>query len=530
MKIENLIQAFELLLQHTAPEKGIFEDPAREELKDLIPEYLEEVFRIGRLGDLEQKVAQARKFNTEHLNRAIEIIESFRPEPYSMRYSDGQKTVQPNELLSELKTGTKLIEDHGEKWNPLEILLRIELSLDSKFEYLLMAFPENSAVFEKLSELAAQRLECLDNEEILFMWARLLNLFRESERSAYLRKYPGILADDFFENEDSHSVSGLRKKLALFITKLMPQTIKRMIEDGFSRFPAGFPGFAKIMTISQDRKLHTITNHDQLTIRLASQLVALSEALTFVEKGTFADAIGTKKDGLIFDGYFYADYKSKLESKKIRATTSDLLLMMKRLYRYATEYQTASSELSDTLWQYKLGEEIIAPASTQAILDGEINEIALQKSLSKYLIDRGILSFGRTFGRSQIDIYSKDFGEDFAIETKVYKSRPTEKMIRNHLVQLLSYLDQITQARGILAIYNCTDDIILSPRKWIGGRVWILVLNIGPSTASRRKRSLEVREVEDQSTLIACIDNDCVPDSKPQRSKSKTSKSSKKKA
>ena len=280
-----------------------------------------------------------------------------------------------------------------------------------------------------------------------------------------------------------------------------------MIAEGVTIYSAGFPGVAKIATISSDGVLNKVTKLDILIIRIISQMIVFWEELSLKEAKDLARSINANFDSIIFDGDFYHDIRKKVDEKKEAFSVEHLYLMAQRLVKYADEYTSSQSNIAQVLWQYKLGQEIIAPKQTKEITSGKMKELHLQKTLSQYLIDFGILSFGRTFGRSEIDLYTKEFGEDFVIETKVYKKKPTSGMIKTHLVQLQSYMDQINQPRGILAIYNCTDDVIVSPRKWLRGRFWILAINIGMAPPNKRNRSIEIVETNDNNELLNFIEN-----------------------
>lgn len=82
-------------------------------------------------------------------------------------------------------------------------------------------------------------------------------------------------------------------------------------------------------------------------------------------------------------------------------------------------------------------------------------------------------------------------------------------------------MDQVNQPRGVLAIYNCTDDVIISPRKWLRGRFWIISINIGKAPPNKRNRSIEIIEPNSENELISFIIN---PASQKLRNKSKKSR------
>lgn len=477
----------------------------RNELTDLIPEFVEEVFKIANISKIESRISEARKFNKDGLEKILKIIKEANPPNFELRFEEGARQIDSAKLISEVQSHIDLLAEKGSNWSPIEVVLRVEMSLDHNFDDLLMAFSPEDKVFEDVKNILVGYLNLIGKDEILLLWSRVLNQFKSYDIRKGLNIYPDLVSDAFFENSDS--IDKVIDKVALFISKIKPLTMRKMVGEGITIFPAGFPGVAKIATISPDGNINKVTNLDILVVRLVSQIVAFWEELSYKEPKDLAKSIGANSDSIVFDGEFYREAKKQLNDKKESYSIEHLYLMSERLLKYAEEYSTSQSNVAQILWQYKLGQEIIAPRQTKEILSGKVNELYLQKSLSHHLINFGVLSFGRTFGRSEVDLYTKEFGEDFVIETKVYKKKPTSGTIKAHLVQLQSYMDQVNQPRGVLAIYNCTDDMIISPRKWLRGRIWILAINIGIAPPNKRNRSIEVVETNDKNELIGFIEN-----------------------
>lgn len=164
--------------------------------------------------------------------------------------------------------------------------------------------------------------------------------------------------------------------------------MKRMIAEGIIVFPAGFPGIASVSVLNQSSKIQLVTNLDQMVVRLISQIVALWENITYREKKDLARSIRVDNEGFIFDGNYYQEAKEQFAKNRPTSPVELMALMMNRLAKYSEEYQASSSDVAQTLWQYKLGQEIIAPSQTDKIKTGKMNEIGLQKLLSKYLIEK----------------------------------------------------------------------------------------------------------------------------------------------
>ncbi len=279
-----------------------------------------------------------------------------------------------------------------------------------------------------------------------------------------------------------------------------------MVANGLTTVPAGLPGIARILGLAESAE--SVSNLDIAIVRLCSKIVAINQKLTCLEPSDLARSVGSDPSSIIFNGEFYQDFDEFLGKANRNNLFELLLLNSRRLFEFSKESTISNSSVALNLWNYKLGQEIIAPDQTSDILNGKKNELKLQKELSKFLVERGILSFGRTFGRSQIDLYTKIGPKnELVIEVKVYKKSPTESIIRSHVTQLLSYMDQTLQAQGVLVLYNCTNDLIIAPRCWLKGRIWILAINIGSAPPSGRNRSLVIRDSKDSKELFLIIEN-----------------------
>jgi hypothetical protein len=251
-----------------------------------------------------------------------------------------------------------------------------------------------------------------------------------------------------------------------------------------------------------------VSNLDVLVVRSISALVVITQKLTGLESSQIARSIGRSPDSLIFSGeYFLLAKKNNPTKQKI----DNLLLLMKKTWNYveAVSGGGIASNVEENLWRYKLGQEAIAPSSGKLISSGKKKEINLQKEVCKFLLEKGILSFGKSFGRSQIDLYAKErIGEDFVIETKIYTEPPSARMIRSNFAQLLSYMDQEShqQPRGILVLFNCSDCLVTAPRVWLNDRIFVVALNIGKTPPSGRKSWMEIKQGDTLGELLIIKD------------------------
>ena len=526
MKSERILAAFREILAESklSPQEKIPKH-LNDEAGELIAEFLEDVFDVVCIQEIERRVLSVRTIDVKAIEEAIAIIKNSNPKEFAFKFEENkERIVNPTTEIADLEKSLGVIKDGQTRLGQLEVLLRIELFFDGHLNDLMICLEGNEKAYEDIHKLVLSKLNKLKNDQILLLWARLKNQFLQDDRRSGFINYPEIIPSTFWS--DTNDVDVLRDRYAWFITKYKPLTIKRMVSEGHNMTPAGLPGIARVLGLAEN--VDGVSNIDMVIMRLGSKIAAIYNALTYSEPSDLARAVGADPSSMIFDGEFYHEFKTYL-GKEGRGKSLDLLFVnAMRLFELAKEATVNQSTVATSLWNYKLGQEVIAPEQTKQIKAGKRNELALQKEMSKFLVERGILSFGRTFGRSEIDLYTKESpSNEFVIEVKVYKKRPSESIIRSHVTQLLSYMDQIAQPQGILAIYNCTDDLIISPRKWLKGRVWILSLNIGEAPPSGRDRSLEIRESKDPREMFLCIENGGTA-KKPR--KTKTSKSKRRKS
>jgi hypothetical protein len=82
------------------------------------------------------------------------------------------------------------------------------------------------------------------------------------------------------------------------------------------------------------------------------------------------------------------------------------------------------------------------------------------------------------------------------LQYMIRKKKLTSRQLKNNVSQLKSYMDQINQSKGILAIYNFSNTVILAPRKWFGGRILIICINMCELSPSKRNSSIEIIELQ----------------------------------
>ncbi|RUQ78839.1 hypothetical protein [Legionella septentrionalis] len=511
---DHLAQALNNLVQ----EQELFERDTlalneHEELADILGELLRSIYLEMRINDIEKKIQSKSKLDLELLQEGIKIIEGADPKTITIVQSEDKSVeIIPSDLINKLNAFIDKIKSKQHGLSPMEILIQLEYVMDTCFEKLLTTFALNDKVFNKLIALVLNKVQDLSDDEIILLWGQIKIGFKNEQNEGFYIPYSDIVAASFFS--DQSQLSEIRKKCAEFIVRIKPLITKRMYEEGQNFFPVGLPGVASILASPQNTSIQPITKLDTLLFRVFSQILAIySSIIGHIPEvlSELTTTIGIATNSLILTGDAYRRYKERLQSKSNKKTVTDkyklILLNIQRLIDYSHSSTKEQSIVESALLQYKLGQEVITPARNSEFEKIKYSESYLQKDLCKFLLERNILSFGKNFGKGQIDLYHKDVvGEEFIVEAKVYKDNKKLKLknLNENLVQLQSYMDQHVQPRGILAIYNFTDEVILAPRKWLSGRIFIFCINLCSSTPSNRQKSKQI--VESDKGIIDLIE------------------------
>ncbi len=505
MKLEKLSKSLELLMneKEILPTNEMYNFSEYDELTNIIIEILDTVYRMVNMKKIETKVSHAMKIDVEAIEKGLEIIEEAKPSLIKL-CSDGKLIeIVPSKIIHETKEFIEKIKTKN--IDRMNALFSLELLYDGNFDRLLMGFNPDNKIFESMQSLLLNKLKNIKDDEILLLWAQIKSHFNNDEQKRGFPLYDDIIPSNFFSFNDSSLTA--RDKCAILIAKYKPLTIKKMVEEGITSIPLILPGIARILAISDVSKISQISNLEILLIRSASQIIALHNSITQKETADIAKAIGVDQNGLVFDGEFFKEYQSKIKNCNQKKQKNELLsLNVKRLIEYISLFSNQKIAIEEALYQYKWGQEAIHPFRRNDFKNAKKTlEIYLQKDMSKFLLERNIIAFGKTVGRNQIDLYHKDLmGEDFVIEAKVYKVRKiTLRNLKKNIVQLQSYMDLHDQPKGILAIYNFTNTLIMAPRKWIKGRILIVCINLCELSPSGRESSLEI--VESDSNVIDVI-------------------------
>ena len=227
MKTKRLIRAVELLSDEStlfrgdeAPKGsiGTGSEPA-----EIIIEFVEEIYNIGGIQELEHRLNNARNFDTSSIRAALELIKAGEPQSYTLIFApDKESEVDPSKLINKIDSSLKVVEENQTTLGQFEIALRLEMHFDGLFNDLMMAFDPSNGVFGHLIELILKKLSSLSDDDILLRWASLKAQFNEDRLRPGFQNYPDIIPASFWKDPDN--VDALRVRVAEFIGKYKPLT------------------------------------------------------------------------------------------------------------------------------------------------------------------------------------------------------------------------------------------------------------------------------------------------------------------
>jgi hypothetical protein len=249
-----------------------------------------------------------------------------------------------------------------------------------------------------------------------------------------------------------------------------------------------------------------VSKQEELLARSLSRVAAILQHGHHKDVAQIADLLSLSEDSRIISGP-----ESEALGDKVFADRAYevLLFELRTIVRILESLVRYNEPIERALNQYKLGLEVMAPENRTEIR--EKGELRLQKELCKFLLERNIFTVGTKFGRSETDLFAEQGGEEYTIEAKVFQKTGSlsQSNLRHAVVQLQNYLDQRpTTPRGILVIYNLTNDLLTAARAWIQGRYWILPINLQPLSPSRRKRSFDIKPGQGDNLIDVMVMED----------------------
>jgi hypothetical protein len=454
-----------------------------EDIQDVIleaAEYLRLALDLPRLDD--ELVGRSR-IDTKAIGQVLgwlRVEAEKTPPPYGLTSPDG-KELEWRERLTRLEGLARGLEG-AEALGELEVSLRLAVAGDGPFDTLLVALTSESPVRGQIVEAIRAKLNIADDKLVMDLWTHL-RAETDPSREVHIDVDVSIVPPSFFDLGDPTSA---RDRIARYLADVRPRLERRMMERGISRFPADAAGAISILSWTSTPSTHAWSMTDRVAIR---SLGRVCDCWTG-SKDTLAATLGVRVNGYFVGG------RAEQEAKRSRDRLGRgapppgarrALAELEKLVSIA-DHRSVEPErpVERALHDYKLGLEIVAP---DLLSDRKMrDELRLQRQLLRFLVERGIRSYGTKLGWSETDVRSEDRFGAVVIETKVIRSgSPSAGAITKWLTQLGCYMDQEHAAvRGALVLYNFSGVPIFVPRAAIRYRYLIVAINLCPVSPSKR--------------------------------------------
>jgi hypothetical protein len=508
-------QKYELYLNDFEKKLDLIKDKGslkliESDFKNFIENLFSSLNQSVNVREIEEKLDDIQATNLSSLKNALKLFDKKDFKERSITFDKSE--IKFLDSYNSLKKLLATIEKNETSLGPAEIILRLEWLGNSAFEQMLYIL-DSKAPLCKLKEMIQNKLNSIDDNELKIIWAHIKSDFGDQDFN--FEYNAEILGKNFFNIKD---ISDLRSKIADYICELRPKILLARFHKGKSTCPILSFGIATILAI-QNSNLNSLT-FDELNIaKIINRTAEFWHAAYHIDKNRLFSYLGISPSGRIanlnsrdtegdMDGNWH-DF-SEVDISDFRI----IICEIRRLLNILDYYVTYQSKIENVLKKYKVKYEIFSKDNYVKFKKKRApNELYLQKELCAYLHENDIYAYGKSFGRSEIDLIIKnELGEVFVVETKIHKTGKKvgtiEKCIKKDIIQLSEYLDaESTSARGILVIYNLTNAFIERPRIWLQKRFLILPINISEITASERKQSIRIEE-SDAKNIIKCISLD----------------------
>ena len=459
----------------------------RREIGLLIRAALSHAASVLDIPKLDTKAQSAKAIDVASLKAVVEAWDNDTVRAARLDLPPGIEPLLAKDDLAKAKEMLKAVEDAAKIHHPLEVAARLEFGLSRPFLRLQIELADQPCLLADLEQRLRHKAALLKPDDVRKLWADLTAEFRSDETGiggASMPADPGVLGPAFF---DPRSLADLRERLATYVARLKPLLIRKMFQSGVSSCRTRLPLAAQFLAL---RDVEPLTLHEQ---RILECLLKIYRIWGHENEDEFAGALGVTPP-------HWCQRATKLDDTLLRQKkapssadkTKLLLLATRRLLSHTDRFVAFDSPVERAVMQYKLGMEVMMPASREAVSSkGELN---LQKELCKFLVERDIRAFGKSFGRSEVDLLAEIAGERILIETKLLKTVSARSIDRN-VTQLIAYMDQEEPAtRGVLVLYNLSDTIIVSEKRWFRQRLWILPINLCESSPSRMKKRFVIED------------------------------------
>ena len=440
---------------------------------------------IVELQDLEARLSAMYTIDFRALESAVELLLSKDLKPFQLQ---GGSTIEPNEVASKIRSQLAELRQNIQKYTPDQIAMALEWSVDHQFTELLYCAVASGVSLSDFVEKLYLKMKFLNSSQVAVIWPVMLAETDSKRHGEYIRRFRSVFPKGFFKYENKEDG---QKKLAQYIGEYRPKALLAMFERGVTSYPVALIGPARVLAWNSSTDAEEVDPTERSLARNLARLAALWRLRNHTQSDEAIQILDLPKDSRILGG---PDYIKLVSNRKlVEDHIAYCLYVLKDTVELLKLHTSRATPIERALFLYKLSLEVLCK-ETRVELIYE-HETYLQRHASRFLLGQNIVSFGRKFGRSEIDLYIDYDPTAFIIEAKRYskKSQVTAKSVELALVQLQSYMDQeMNQRRGVLLLFNFSKTLIIADRKWLSGKYWVLPINLMPDSPSRRRSSIRI--------------------------------------
>jgi hypothetical protein len=452
-----------------------------------------------QLADLERDFREARDLDLGSIEAAVTALRAMNLKPVPL---PNQKNIDPQRAFGRIEQALRqLSRQHLLATN--QAWFQLEFQVDGDLNNLLICAAFAGADMSKLVTLAEGKLAVLSGVTLVQVWSRIQREFDEDRGIPHLNAASSVLPPKFLDLEEGDE---LRTKIARYVIEFKPKLVVERINGGSFSYPLDAVGPARLLSVNTTSPP---LERDVLRLDLARGIGRIAAVWQTLLKRKLADLAALLRlvpETKLLQGADVKAAQAELQDAETPAAAAvhEVNAFLSTLERLGA----ARAGVEDLLRRHKLGLEVTLPESAKEVAGR--SELLLQKTLCRFLLEQGVYAEGTKFGPFETDLLASVRAMATVIEVKLYSrnKRPTVKTLRANLAQLQDYMDKRpVRPTGALVVYNLSPTLVVAPNRWVRGRYWICVVNLGKPTGSARRSTLTLDETQGDQLIVGMLND-----------------------
>jgi hypothetical protein len=417
------------------------------------------------------------------LRRALDVMRRDFAQCTNIKVAGGGEVI-PLRIIDDIESVICAIEvERADVSAPVSTPKSIAINIEEKLQRLLTCYEANGLAPTFLKQCVIQSLAALGDRFTFYVWQMICT---EIDAGASDNNWLSATGE-CIRIQDSES---LRLHIADYMTSSRPERVtqlaKRWSSLRMGDTPVHPPGLVVVISWYEETRSPRISLQDQMFGVSLARIEALLTKYYSVRSFDIAAGLGVKSLRYV---QLMAPHFCESDSTNV---TQQLGRALRDLLTASERRLGIGSSLLRWIQQYKLALETRAPDVSKGLARRDHNY--LRRHISGFLLEHGFSAAATSFSTSITDLVVPDDGVDYVIEVKLVRSNAQLRSLRLYLVQLNHYLSQHhPTSQGVLLVYNFLPVSILADQGLIGGRCWIVPVNLHPLPPSRRSRGLLIR-------------------------------------